>query len=148
MGRVIHSELTHSSSFYWSAVPRIWLANNFKSCYYAHKFTPKSTHLYVHKISCFKQNDEMSCPQKFMIRDWDDDIWYFLYAHTCNIIFREIVKQAVLEKFAGPPDVGVYSASVQNTLYITAKAALARVPQVLWLVIVESIFCINIIFPE
>jgi len=59
-----------------------------------------------------------------------------------------MVKQAVLEKFAGPPDVGVYSASVQNTLYITAKAALARVPQVLWLVIVESIFCINIIFPE
>lgn len=40
------------------------------------------------------------------------------------------MRRGILEKFAGPPDTGVFSASVQNTLYIAGKAAIARIPQV------------------
>jgi len=34
-----------------------------------------------------------------------------------------------LDAFAGPPDTGVFSPSVQNTLYIAQKNVLERIPQ-------------------
>lgn len=36
------------------------------------------------------------------------------------------VKEVLLETFFGPPQVGVYSPSVQNTLYLMAKAVLNK----------------------
>nr|CAD7570541.1 unnamed protein product [Timema californicum] len=43
---------------------------------------------------------------------------------------RDIVKECILDKFAGPPEKGVFSPSVQNTLYLTEKMALDKVPQI------------------
>lgn len=43
------------------------------------------------------------------------------------------VKDAILDKFAGPPDVGVYSPSVQHTLYQAQKVVLEKVPEVILL---------------
>ncbi|XP_063359095.1 uricase [Cydia amplana] len=43
------------------------------------------------------------------------------------------VKDAVLDKFAGPPDVGVYSPSVQHTLYQAEKTVLEKVPEITWI---------------
>lgn len=40
------------------------------------------------------------------------------------------VKDAILDKFAGPPDIGVYSPSVQHTLYQAEKVVLEKVPEV------------------
>lgn len=40
------------------------------------------------------------------------------------------VKDAILEKFAGPPDTGVYSPSVQHTLYQAEKTVLEKVSEV------------------
>ncbi|KAG6443992.1 hypothetical protein O3G_MSEX003127 [Manduca sexta] len=40
------------------------------------------------------------------------------------------VKDAILDKFAGPPDTGVYSPSVQHTLYQAEKVVLEKVPEV------------------
>lgn len=40
------------------------------------------------------------------------------------------VKECILDKFAGPPDTGVFSPSVQNTLYLAEKMTLDKVPQV------------------
>ena len=37
-----------------------------------------------------------------------------------------------METFAGPADKGVFSPSVQNTLYLAEKGALAQIPQVLY----------------
>ncbi|KOB65966.1 Uricase, partial [Operophtera brumata] len=39
------------------------------------------------------------------------------------------VKDAILDKFAGPPDIGVYSPSVQHTLYQAEKVVLEKVPE-------------------
>jgi len=36
------------------------------------------------------------------------------------------VKKVLADTFFGPPDKGVYSPSVQNTLYLMAKATLNR----------------------
>jgi urate oxidase len=36
------------------------------------------------------------------------------------------VKKVLAETFFGPPDVGVYSPSVQNTLYLMGKEVLSR----------------------
>ncbi|KAJ8673955.1 hypothetical protein QAD02_005217 [Eretmocerus hayati] len=41
-----------------------------------------------------------------------------------------MVKDCILEKFAGPPETGIYSPSVQNTLYLTEKSILSRVSQI------------------
>ena len=41
------------------------------------------------------------------------------------------VKNSILENFAGPPDSGIYSPSVQNTLYITELSVLRKVNQVI-----------------
>lgn len=40
------------------------------------------------------------------------------------------VKDAILDKFAGPPDTGIYSPSVQHTLYQAEKVVLEKVPEV------------------
>lgn len=41
-----------------------------------------------------------------------------------------IVKDAILDKFAGPPDTGVHSPSAQHTLYQAEKSVLEKVTQV------------------
>ena len=43
---------------------------------------------------------------------------------------RETVKSSILDVFAGPPDTGVFSPSVQKTLYDSQKLILSKVPQV------------------
>lgn len=40
------------------------------------------------------------------------------------------VKDCVLDKFAGPSDTGIFSPSVQNTLYLAEKMILDKVKQV------------------
>lgn len=40
------------------------------------------------------------------------------------------IKECILDKFAGPPDTGAFSPSVQNTLYLAEKMALDKIPQV------------------
>ncbi|GJN17068.1 hypothetical protein PR202_gb04107 [Eleusine coracana subsp. coracana] len=40
------------------------------------------------------------------------------------------VKKVLAQTFFGPPDVGVYSPSVQNTLYLMAKEVLSRFPDI------------------
>ncbi|KAM3962742.1 urate oxidase [Aphomia sociella] len=43
------------------------------------------------------------------------------------------VKDAILDKFAGPPDVGIYSPSVQHTLYQAEKCVLENVAEISWI---------------
>ncbi|XP_026327191.1 uricase [Hyposmocoma kahamanoa] len=43
------------------------------------------------------------------------------------------VKDAILDKFAGPPDTGVYSPSVQHTLYQAEKVVLEKVSEITWI---------------
>lgn len=43
------------------------------------------------------------------------------------------VKNCILENFAGPPETGIYSPSVQNTLYLTERGVLSKVEQVLFI---------------
>ncbi|ELT87839.1 hypothetical protein CAPTEDRAFT_160432 [Capitella teleta] len=55
------------------------------------------------------------------------------YGSTQGLDFgraREAVRKAVLDEFSGPADVGVYSPSVQKTIFDTQKRALAIVPQI------------------
>ncbi|XP_049831366.1 uricase isoform X1 [Schistocerca gregaria] len=42
----------------------------------------------------------------------------------------DAVKECILDKFAGPPDTGIFSPSVQNTLYLTEKMVLDKVQQI------------------
>ena len=42
------------------------------------------------------------------------------------------VKRVLTETFFGPADVGVYSPSVQNTLYLMAKEVLTRFVSLIW----------------
>lgn len=46
-----------------------------------------------------------------------DKVWY-------------MVKDCIMQNFAGPPDTGIYSPSVQNTLYLAEKCILDKVKQV------------------
>ncbi|KAL6260095.1 hypothetical protein P5V15_007634 [Pogonomyrmex californicus] len=46
-----------------------------------------------------------------------DAVWY-------------MVKNCIMQNFAGPPDTGIYSPSVQNTLYLTEKSILDKVKQI------------------
>lgn len=48
------------------------------------------------------------------------------------------VKKVLAETFFGPPDVGVYSPSVQNTLYLMAKEVLTRSVTLIWSSLVFS----------
>ncbi|KAL7286102.1 hypothetical protein TKK_0019616 [Trichogramma kaykai] len=41
-----------------------------------------------------------------------------------------IVRQCIVEEFAGPAETGVYSSSVQNTLYLAERSVLAKVRQI------------------
>jgi urate oxidase len=56
------------------------------------------------------------------------------------------VKKVLSETFFGPPDVGVYSPSVQNTLYLMAKEVLMRYVTLIWLSPVFSPLNIYTIF--
>lgn len=56
--------------------------------------------------------------------------WYNTSEGFCFDKAWDVVKATIIEKFAGPADKGVFSASVQNTLYISARAAIARIPQI------------------
>lgn len=40
------------------------------------------------------------------------------------------IKNCIFDKFAGPPDKGIFSPSVQNTLYLAEKMALDKIPQI------------------
>jgi hypothetical protein len=44
--------------------------------------------------------------------------------------YRKTVKECILDQFAGPPDTGIFSPSVQNTLYLAERMILDRVEQV------------------
>lgn len=46
-----------------------------------------------------------------------------------GLIWQRILK-IIWDKFAGPSDVGIYSPSVQNTVYITQEAVLNDIPEV------------------
>ncbi|KAG1327838.1 Uricase [Cocos nucifera] len=60
--------------------------------------------------------------------------WRFPFEHVSDIPAKpfcfteryEGVKKVLVDTFFGPPDVGVYSPSVQNTLFLMAKAVLNR----------------------
>jgi hypothetical protein len=43
---------------------------------------------------------------------------------------RKTVQECILEQFAGPPDTGIFSPSVQNTLYRAERMILDKVEQV------------------
>ncbi|XP_015591878.1 uricase [Cephus cinctus] len=57
--------------------------------------------------------------------------WDFSTASGVN--FDQVwqtVKDCILENFAGPPETGIYSPSVQNTLYLAEKNVLDKVDQI------------------
>jgi hypothetical protein len=47
-----------------------------------------------------------------------------------GLFYRKTVKDCILDQFAGPPDTGVFSPSVQNTLYLAERMILDKVEQV------------------
>lgn len=49
------------------------------------------------------------------------------------------VKDAILDKFAGPPDTGVYSPSVQHTLYQAEKTVLEKVSEVRRILLINNL---------
>lgn len=57
-----------------------------------------------------------------------------LHAVICSLcshcLYRDRVKETIIEKFAGPYDCGEYSPSVQKTLYDTQVLVLDRIPEV------------------
>jgi urate oxidase len=58
--------------------------------------------------------------------EWD-------YSTVLGVDFTDAwlkVKTAILDQFAGPPETGKYSASVQQTVYLAEKDALRKVPQI------------------
>ncbi|XP_021341234.1 uricase-like isoform X2 [Mizuhopecten yessoensis] len=60
----------------------------------------------------------------------DSKWWYNTVDHVNFDKVWDTVKQVILETFAGPAHEGVFSPSVQNTLFITEKHVLAGVPQI------------------
>ncbi|KAL3871233.1 hypothetical protein ACJMK2_039241 [Sinanodonta woodiana] len=55
------------------------------------------------------------------------------YSTVQNVDFDkawEGVKTSILKVFAGAPDTGIFSPSVQNTLYLAEKEALANIPHI------------------
>lgn len=46
-----------------------------------------------------------------------------------KLFFRNTVRDCILNAFAGDPVVGVFSPSVQNTLYLAQKDVLEKIPQ-------------------
>eukprot|EP01018_Ginkgo_biloba_P012282 Gb_00687 [translate_table: standard] len=49
---------------------------------------------------------------------------------SCYIKAYNAVKKTLVDVFFGPPHEGVYSPSVQNTLYCMAQAVLHRFPEI------------------
>jgi len=47
-----------------------------------------------------------------------------------RLFHRKTVQECILEQFAGPPDTGIFSPSVQNTLYRAERMVLDKVEQV------------------
>lgn len=47
-----------------------------------------------------------------------------------RLFYRKTVQECILEQFAGPPDTGIFSPSVQNTLYRAERMILDKVEQV------------------
>jgi hypothetical protein len=47
-----------------------------------------------------------------------------------RLFHRKTVQECILEQFAGPPDTGIFSPSVQNTLYRAERMILDKVEQV------------------
>lgn len=64
--------------------------------------------------------------------------WRYPFEHVSQIPSKSFcftqryqdVKKVLADTFFGPPDVGVYSPSVQNTLYLMAKEVLNRFPDI------------------
>lgn len=55
------------------------------------------------------------------------------YSHTNNVKFCQAwdtIKNIIIKKFAGDPNVGTSSPSVQHTLYLTEKEVLDAIPEV------------------
>ncbi|XP_014668862.1 PREDICTED: uricase-like [Priapulus caudatus] len=55
------------------------------------------------------------------------------YSRSAGFCFDrawEVVKSSILEEFGGPSDTGVFSPSVQHTLYLTIKTAMAKVQEI------------------
>jgi urate oxidase len=52
------------------------------------------------------------------------------------------VKECILDNFAGEPEHGVFSPSVQNTLYLAEKQVLDTIPEV------NDTYMIHIVFPS
>ncbi|KAL2326625.1 hypothetical protein Fmac_025683 [Flemingia macrophylla] len=65
-------------------------------------------------------------------------LWRYSYESLYSVPQRPLyftdkyleVKKVLADTFFGPPNVGVYSPSVQNTLYLMAKATLNRFPDI------------------
>ncbi|XP_066588428.1 uricase [Prorops nasuta] len=57
--------------------------------------------------------------------------WDFSTASGVNFdAVWQTVRDCIMENFAGPPDTGIYSPSVQNTLYLAEKCILDKVQQI------------------
>jgi urate oxidase len=58
--------------------------------------------------------------------------WQFSTASGVNFDkVWQTVKNCILENFAGPPESGINSPSVQNTLYLAEKCVLSKISQVI-----------------
>ncbi|KAH7300015.1 hypothetical protein KP509_24G041100 [Ceratopteris richardii] len=57
-------------------------------------------------------------------------VWCYKSKPSCYNKAFETVKQILLDVFFGPPDAGVYSPSVQNTLYLMGERVLQRLPEI------------------
>lgn len=58
--------------------------------------------------------------------DWD---YFNVYGLNFDATFASI-QDTMLEVFAGPADVGIFSSSVQQTQFLTQKTIMDRIPQV------------------
>jgi hypothetical protein len=54
----------------------------------------------------------------------------FVCLYIVRLLYRKTVQKCILEQFAGPPDTGIFSPSVQNTLYRAERMILDKVEQV------------------
>eukprot|EP00250_Pteridium_aquilinum_P005739 c15792_g1_i1 orf=215-1117(-) len=57
-------------------------------------------------------------------------VWSYRSKPSCYNETYERVKNTLLDAFFGPPESGVYSPSVQNTLYLMGEKVLRRLPEI------------------
>lgn len=57
-------------------------------------------------------------------------VWRYCSKPSCYNQAHDTVKNTLLNVFFGPPETGLYSPSVQNTLYLMAQAVLQRSPEI------------------